>query len=144
MILYMNFMLFPPVWEWCLPCGVNVVCESWRRMIIYYHVSITKDQLNSAKHLATFFVYGKLKKKSCCFVWEKSTEKTKRLLLFVRSCCVFVTIKVTLLYTTAVSVNLCTKLTTFLFFLINWSVVWAFKWEFLCSEALSEVIRWFV
>lgn len=61
----------PPVWEWCLLCGVSVVCELWRRMIIYYQVSITKDQLNSAKQHATLC----MESKSCCFVWEKSTKQ---------------------------------------------------------------------
>lgn len=46
-----------------------------------------------------------MESKSCRFVWEKST-KQKTVAAFVRSCCVFVTIKVTLLYTTAVSVHL--------------------------------------
>lgn len=58
------------VWECCLLCGVRVVCESWRRMIIYYRVRITKDQLNRAKqHNATLC----MESSSCCFVWEKST-----------------------------------------------------------------------
>lgn len=102
---YLNDIVYqlnnvPPVWEWCLLCGVSVVCESWRRMIIYYKVSITKDQLNSAKHHATLC----MESKSCCFVWEKSTKQ--KVAAFVRSCCVFVTIKVTLLYTMAVSDSL--------------------------------------
>lgn len=53
----MNDIVYQLNDEWCLLCGVSVVCESWRRMINYYKVSITKDQLNSAKTPRNF-VYG--------------------------------------------------------------------------------------